>query len=179
MHRSSLIEENLNDTVRLLYENAYSGLLVSLFASACIAFSFNKGELLSYNDKLVWWLIMLFVLGVRFLDIRTFLKIDKRATQFDLLRFSSGVIITAIVWSSYALYFHTSFEPLEATSIIIILSALGGGSANVLSAHKLTCFAYAFILLFPYALLLIMSSHYYENVLGFLGIGYGLSLIHI
>lgn len=173
MHRSSLIKENLNDTVRLLYENAYSGLLVSLFASACIAFSFNKGGLLSYNDKLVWWLIMLLALGFRFLDIRLFLKTNKTATQLDLLKFSTGVIITAIIWCSYALYFHTSFAPLEATSIIIILSALGGGSANVLSAHKLTCFAYASILLFPYALVLIMSEDYYENVLGFLGIGYG------
>ncbi|ALQ10243.1 diguanylate phosphodiesterase (plasmid) [Pseudoalteromonas sp. Bsw20308] len=173
MHVSPLIEKELNDSVRILYLNAYSGLFISFIASTGIVFGFSDKSFTSVTDKLIWWFIMVVVLGIRLIDVYYFKRSSKAASYIDLYRFSLSVILTALIWCCYGLYFHSSFSVLELTSIIIIFSALGGGSANILSAHRATCFIYAFLLLIPYSVLLTLSEEHYQNVLGVLGIGFG------
>ncbi|MEM5479693.1 EAL domain-containing protein [Pseudoalteromonas fuliginea] len=173
MHVSPLIEKELNDSVRILYLNAYSGLFISFIASTGIVFGFSDKSFTSVTDKLIWWFIMVVVLGIRLIDVYYFKRSSKAASYVDLYRFSLSVTLTALIWCCYGLYFHSSFSVLELTSIIIIFSALGGGSANILSAHRPTCFIYAFLLLIPYSVLLTLSEEHYQNVLGVLGIGFG------
>lgn len=162
----------LKERVDILYFNAYPGLIVSFFASTGMAFGFEQPSTL--KSKLIWWLLMVTLLTFRFIDLYYFKKRKTPVTKVDLYRFCIGVILTALLWSSYALYFHVYFDVLELASTIIILSSLGGGSGNILSAHRATCIAYAFILLVPYSIVLLVSEQHFQNVLGILGLTFGI-----
>jgi diguanylate cyclase (GGDEF)-like protein len=56
--------------------------------------------------------------------------------------------------------------------MIIVVSALAGGAATVLAAHKLTAMSYALIMLGPFSVVLLLSSEQYQQVLGLLGLAF-------
>lgn len=66
---------------------------------------------------------------------------------------------------------------MEVTTTIAILSALAGGSANLLSGSRFTAVLYSFTLLAPYSFLLTLSNNHYQHVLGLLGLTFATIMI--
>jgi len=166
------------DSAELLYGNAFPGILISVVASSFLAFAFNNP--LTADFKLLWWSIMTVILSLRFVDLVSW-KFKHQKTEFNgktaLLHFITGANCTAILWSVYAIYiiFHTDI--IELTTSIIIISAMAGGSATVLAAHKYTAMFYSFILLAPSSIGLLLSDTYAHQILGILGLSFSFVMI--
>lgn len=123
---------------------------------------------------------MLLILSVRLVD-SFWWRTKQLGTQYDgrraTLRFVSGTLTTALMWSVYSLSIYTSADTIELASTIIIVAAMAGGAASVLAAHKKTAMAYSFILLVPFSIGLLMSDDDYRHVLGVLGLSFGFVMV--
>lgn len=158
----------------MLYSNGYAGIIVSFIASSLLVYGFETPQVAQF--KLYWWLAMVSLLVVRFADTiywhRTHL-----GTLFDgcksVYRFSTGTLLTAIMWCVYCLSVFPFIDTIELSFNIIIVSALAGGAATVLAAHKLTAMLYAAILLLPFSSALILAADFHEYILGVLGLSFG------
>jgi len=63
-------------------------------------------------------------------------------------------------------------DVIELVSTVIILSAMAGGAATVLSAHRITSVSYAIILLAPPSITLLFGDENHHHFLGLLGLGF-------
>ena len=160
----------LRDRARLMYENGVSGILVSVIASSFLVFVFGEA---AYQSKFNWWLVMTTVLSLRFIDLLWW-KSKVRQSDFDgalwLRRFTLGVNLTALLWSSYAVLVIFNSDLLEMTAMIIAIASMAGGSATVLAAEKKTAMFYALILLLPASIFLLFVKDSAHLPLGILGI---------
>lgn len=167
----------LSEGVKLLYNNALPGILITFITSSTLAFSFlNSSNLFT---KLTWWGLMMVVLIIRIID--TQLWVNASATRKGdiswIVRFSSGCLLTATIWSAYILCFYHTFSTEEFTAAIVILSAMAGGATSVLSGNMMLSSLYNIIILLPMSVLLILQPELYRVNLGFLGVCFTLTMI--
>jgi diguanylate cyclase (GGDEF)-like protein len=166
------------DAAELLYSNAISGVLISLITSSFLVFAFSDSQIQTF--KISWWMIMTSILTIRLIDvIRWRLKLSN--TEYDgrraIRKFIFGVNTTAIMWALYSVFMTTQDSNIELTTTIIAIAAMAGGSATVLAAHKFTAIFYAFILLFPASISLIISAEYALQILGILGLAFSFVMV--
>ncbi|MDX2370039.1 MAG: diguanylate cyclase, partial [Colwellia sp.] len=168
------------DAAILLYGNAVVGILISLLTSSFLVFAFS--DPLTDSFKQMWWWGMSSLLGLRMLDVFWW-KIKLKNTEFDgkkaIYRFIIGVNPTAIMWAVYLVYITTHNSDIELTTTLIAISAMAGGSATVLAAHKYTAMFYAFMLLAPGSIGLLLSGEYAFQLLGILGFAFSIVMLAI
>lgn len=167
----------LSEGVKLLYNNALPGILITFITSSTLAFSFlNSGNLLT---KLTWWGLMMVVLIIRIIDTQLWVNADpvRKGDISWIVRFSSGCLVTATLWSAYILCFYHTFSTEEFTAAIVILSAMAGGATSVLSGNLMLSSLYNIIILLPMSVLLIFQPEQYRVNLGFLGVCFTLTMI--
>jgi len=167
-----------HDKINLLYSNSYAGMFISIIASGTLALGFLQPA--NRTEKLYWWLLMNAVLLLRLADAIVWARKVRQGVEGqrkDLLRFSAGALLTAVLWCFYCLYFYASFDLSELTTSVIIVSAMAGGAVNILSGDKTTSVTYSMILLLPYSVVLLLSPEYYRNLLGGLGLFFSLVMI--
>lgn len=168
------------DAAVLLYGNAVVGILISLLTSSFLVFAFN--DPLTESFKQMWWWGMCSLLGLRMLDV-VWWKLNLQHTEFDgkkaINRFVLGVNPTAIMWAVYLVYITTHNSDIELTTTLIAISAMAGGSATVLAAHKFTAMFYAFMLLAPGSIGLLLSDEYAFQLLGVLGFAFSIVMLVI
>lgn len=87
-----------------------------------------------------------------------------------MFRFEVSRYATAFSLSAYSVIFFDSMEVIELACTIVILSAMAGGAATVLAAHKRLVLSYPFILLLPTSILGLFSPEHYKNIFGILGL---------
>ncbi|MCL6381500.1 putative bifunctional diguanylate cyclase/phosphodiesterase [Pectobacterium parmentieri] len=165
------------EKISILYQNLASGVAISLSAGIALVFGFDGHSIENHNYRLIWLILLTFVLSVRLYTLYNWIKNQKLENinlSYELLKFRIGVIVTASLWSAYCLYFHQCFDVYEAASTMVIISAMTGGAATVLAGDKIVSLAYTTILLIPYSLYLIFNEQYKYEVLGILGILYSI-----
>lgn len=159
------------DMAQLLYGNSYPGLFISTLASWVLAFGFAPQAMAL--SKAHWGYLMLGLLGLRLLLShywRGRLKLEPACAPCAIRHFAIGLLLTALMWCFFCLYYYPGASQPQLTSSIIVMAALAGGGANVLSGHKGLALSYAFILLCPYSLLLMRSPLPHEHLLGSIGL---------
>jgi diguanylate cyclase (GGDEF)-like protein len=163
-----------SEAISLLYQELLGGLIISLIASAGLAFGFPNEGL--FSDKITWFIVMLVVLIVRFMDWLYWQKNigrnERNSLQIDLYRFRAGSVAAALVWAFYGIYFFDDMSLIEFSTTIIILSSMAGGASTVLSADKITSISYSVILLLPISLVGLASEEPHHYILGMLGLGF-------
>lgn len=166
------------DAAKLLYGNAVLGILLSFITSTFLVFSFDNPSTDSFKEA--WWWAMNTLLLVRLVDVIIWNK-KHQQTDFDgkkaIYRFIIGVNPTAIIWAIYLVYITKHSNGIELTTVLIIIGALAGGSVTILAAHKYTAIFYAFILLAPGSISLLLSDQYASQLLGVLGFIYSITMI--
>jgi diguanylate cyclase (GGDEF)-like protein len=168
------------DAAVLLYGNAVAGIIISLIASSFLVFAFS--DPLTNSFKQMWWMGMSLLLVIRFADVFWWGK-KRKNTEFDgkksITHFIIGANSTAVMWSIYLVYLTTQRNDIELTTAIITISAMAGGSATVLAGHKFTAMFYAFVLLSPGSVGLLLSEEYALQVLGVLGLFFSIVMVII
>ena len=181
MPYNNLSNNERKEALKILYSNAISGIAVSVLVSVALVFAFDINNEEANHDKIVWLGIMMCVLTLRIIDLGLFFKDQNSSQPYNthcyLNRFAIGCISTAVSWCGYALWFHSTSSTVEVTTTIAILSALAGGSANLLSGSRFTAVLYSFTLLAPYSFLLTLSNNHYQHVLGLLGLTFATIMI--
>lgn len=166
------------DAAVLLYGNGIAGILISLLTSSFLVFAFSDPD----SFKQMWWFGMISLLGLRLVDLFWW-KTKLQRTEFDgkksINHFIVGANLTAIMWSAYLVYITIHNNDLELTTTIIAISAMAGGSATVLAAHKYTAIFYPFILLSPGSIGLLLSDKYEIQLLGILGLSFCIVMVII
>uniref|UniRef100_UPI00289A4EBC GGDEF domain-containing protein n=1 Tax=Atlantibacter sp. TaxID=1903473 RepID=UPI00289A4EBC len=167
----------LSEGVKLLYNNALPGILITFITSSTLAFSFLDAD--NLYTKLTWWGLMMAVLTIRLIDTQLWLKSvpAMKGNMSWVVRFSTGCLVTAAIWSAYILCFYTTFTTEEFTASIVILSAMAGGATNALSGNMMLSSMYNIIILLPLSILLIFQPEQYRVNLGFLGVCFTLTMI--
>ena len=161
------------DAAELLYGNAKAGIWVTVFASSLLVFGFNTDEI--QTQKYLWWGIISLFMVVRLIDVYYWHNSDKNG-NYDgkkaTVRFVIGTLITSFMWCIYCLYVSQYATNTELACMIIVVSALAGGAATVLAAHKITAMSYALIMLGPFSVALLLSGEHYKLILGLLGLAF-------
>ncbi|WP_238383590.1 putative bifunctional diguanylate cyclase/phosphodiesterase [Colwellia psychrerythraea] len=166
------------DAAALLYGNAVSGIVISLITSSFLVFMFSNP--LTDSFKHMWWWGMSILLVLRMVDVIIW-KTKLQHTDFDgekaVKRYITGVNPTAIMWAIYLVYITKYNSSVELTTTLIAIAAMAGGSATILAAHKYTAMFYAFILLSPASIGLLLSDQHALQLLGFLGVSYSIVML--
>ncbi len=171
----------LHSRVDLLYRNSYAGLRVTIIAALGLCLGFNGPNGVP-PEKLMWLSLMLVVVFLRGLDTHLWKKQlaqCKQAGIANLNRFRVGAFVTAILWAFYCLYFYPNSNIYQLAASMIIVSAMAGGAATVLSGDVVLSIGYAQILLLPYSSYLVFSPHNEFQVLGFLGFAFSFFMFFI
>ncbi|TNV19436.1 bifunctional diguanylate cyclase/phosphodiesterase [Buttiauxella sp. B2] len=159
----------LSEGIRLLYTNSLPGILITFIAATIMVFTFIDNQ--NLHAKITWWLAMTLLLGLRVIDSQMWLRgqPEHKKEKIWLLRFSSGCLLTAVLWSVYAVVFYPQFSIEELSTTNVILAAMAGGATSILSGSLLLSSLYNIIILMPISLLLIMQPEHYKHNLGILG----------
>lgn len=159
-----------SEGVRLLYNNSLPGILITFVASSALAFTFIDDT--NFNDKFAWWLVMSLILVMRVIDTRMWLKSNAefKTRKTWLLRFGCGSLLSAAMWSLYAVIFYPQFSIEELSTTNVILAAMAGGATSILSGNLLLASFYNILILMPMSILLLMQPEQYKINLGGLGI---------
>jgi len=125
--------------------------------------------------KIIWWMGFTTVLALRLVDALRW-RVRKKATKYnpraEIHRYITGTYITAALWCLYGVIVLTQAQSAELASTVVVIGAMAGGGATVLSAHKTTAMAYVFTLLGPTSLSMVVASQDYRQFLGLLGLGF-------
>lgn len=161
----------------MLYNNSLPGILITFIASTTLAFTFTNHN--NFYAKMTWWLIMTLVLVIRVIDTHMWIKSDPDCKDRKdwVVRFSIGCLITAMLWSAYAVTFYPQFTIEELSSTNVILAAMAGGATSILSASFLLSALYNIIILMPMSVLLMLQPEQYKINLGGLGVCFTLIMI--
>ncbi|USD68182.1 EAL domain-containing protein [Vibrio sp. SCSIO 43136] len=172
------VHQSKVESTRLLYANTVSGLAISFIASTALVFGFDgQGD----EGKVIWWALMMVLLLVRSIDAFRYHRssLDEQFVNIDSnrVRFCVGVAVTAVMWSGYAVTFYPFTSVIELTSTIVLMSAMAGGAANILSGSKRTAMFYSAVLIIPLSLVLMFSQAEYYVTLGVLGVLFAVVMI--
>ncbi|MFT2092551.1 putative bifunctional diguanylate cyclase/phosphodiesterase [Paraglaciecola sp. 2405UD69-4] len=132
------------------------------------------------EEKLYWLFGMITILGCRLGDTILWKPQNTKRSDIGLLgiqRYAVGTVLTALMWSMYAILFIESMQIAEFTYVIVILSSLAGASASVFSASRFIAISYSGILLIPIAILGILSEQEHKLYLGTLSLSYCLVMV--
>lgn len=166
------------DAAELLYRNSFAGIIISAIASSALVFGFDNPDFSFF--QYIWLSIISTVLAVRLVDSLYWRK-NISGTSYDglraIYRFISGTLITAVLWSVYMLMMHRHVQIIELACMLIVVSAMSGGSATVLAAHKPTAILYVFTLLVPVSVGMLISAQEYQHILGILGLSFSVVMI--
>lgn len=165
----------LNTRLNLLYRNSYFGIAVTFVAATGLAFGFDIGA--HDPSKSVWWAIVTLLMCVRLADCYAWSHKPSKNPQDNtqhLYRFRTGALLTALLWSFYCLNYYANSGLYELSVSWIIVSAMAGGSATVLSADRFVVLSYTQILLLPYSLLVAIAGSSEHQMIGFLGIAFSI-----
>lgn len=170
-------QDERQEAVRLLYNNALTGSIVSTLISTLFVFSLTSRE--NYSDKLIWWAVMIFVLSMRLFDLAQYRRKSANnyaPTQADLWRFSGICFLVSTTWGAYPLLFHPFSDSFEFVTTITVLCGIGSGIVIMWSAHKLTAIISILAMSVPYSTLLLISGDQYERMIGGMGITYAIAM---
>lgn len=170
-------QDERQEAVRLLYNNALTGSIVSTLISTLFVFSLTSRE--NYSDKLIWWAVMIFVLSMRLFDLAQYRRKSANnyaPTQADLWRFSGICFLVSTTWGAYPLLFHPFSDSFEFVTTITVLCGIGSGIVIMWSAHKLTAIISILAMSVPYSTLLLISGDQYERMIGVMGITYAIAM---
>ncbi|MCF2947123.1 hypothetical protein L0668_03325 [Paraglaciecola aquimarina] len=166
------------DAAELLYNNTTSGIAVTLFAATFLVYSFYSSETVTFK---YFWLVALYGLALaRGLDAFFWKKNSKKKNyegKIAVYRFVSGTLCTGMLLAIYCVYLFQHVDNTELSVIILTMSALAGGAASVLSAHKFTAICYSALLLGPASFTLLLANDDFKNIFGILGSAYCLVII--
>ena len=166
------------DAAALLYGNAVSGIVISMITASFLVFTFNNP--LTDSFKHMWWCGMSILLLLRMVDVIIW-KTKLQHTEFDgekaVKRYISGVNPTGVMWAVYLVFITKYNSSVELTTTLIAIAAMAGGSATILAGHKYTAMFYAFILLSPASIGLLLSEQHALKLLGFLGVSYSILML--
>ena len=166
------------DAAALLYGNAVSGIVISLITASFLVFTFDNP--LTNSFKQMWWCGMSILLVLRMVDVIIW-KTKLQHTEFDgekaVKRYITGVNPTGVMWAVYLIFVTKYNTSVELTITLIAIAAMAGGSATILAAHKYTAMFYAFILLSPASIGLLLSEQYALKLLGLLGVSYSIVML--
>ena len=112
------------------------------------------------------------VLLIRISDTVIWHRSAPQSGKSSVYRYITGTFITACLWCIYGVVVLLQADIIELVSTVIILSAMAGGGATVLSAHRITSISYAIILLAPPSVTLLLANEGQYHFLGFLGLGF-------
>ena len=156
--------------IKLLYSNALPGILITFIVATSLVFTFLDHD--NRTGKLIWWAIICLLLAVRLVDTLLWYRANSFARKQNHFywRFSTGCLLTALLWSGWCLFFSGGFSIEEFTSSMVILSAMAGGATSILSGNALIGTLYPIIVLVPFSLELLCASEKYKNNLGALGL---------
>ncbi len=170
----------LRDAAALLYGNAAAGIFITFVTSTFLVFAFDNPAIREF--KHAWWLVMSVLMAFRTADLYRW-RVTVQHAEFNgrkaTLRFITGANITAVMWSLYSVSIASNTDSIELTTTIITVAAMAGGSATVLAGHKFTAMFYAFILLAPTSIVLLLSDQYELRLLGILGFLFSIVMLII
>ncbi|KGJ87199.1 putative bifunctional diguanylate cyclase/phosphodiesterase [Colwellia psychrerythraea] len=166
------------DAAALLYGNAISGIVISWITASFLVFTFNDPLTDSY--KYMWWCGLSLLFMLRIVDVIHW-KTKLQHTDFDgekaVKRYITGVNPTGVMWALYLVFITKYNSSVELTTTLIAIATMAGGSATILAAHKYTAMFYAFILLSPASIGLLLSDQHALQLLGFLGVSYSIVML--
>ncbi|MEW7315133.1 bifunctional diguanylate cyclase/phosphodiesterase [Buttiauxella gaviniae] len=159
-----------SEGVKLLYNNSLPGILITFIASTTLAFTFINNS--NFHTKITWWLVMTLLLVARVIDTQLWKRSPSecKTRKRWVLRFSSGCLLTAMLWSFYAVNFYPQFSVEELSTTNVILAAMAGGATSILSGNLPLASLYNIIILMPMSILLMTQPEDYKNNLGMLGV---------
>lgn len=172
-HHSTLNDAALRDVVHLLHSNAFNGMIISVAAISALAFGFDTPE--THSVKRLFWLIMVSVLLLRFLDAIFWMKVLRQkdtSPRPAFFRFAIGVTLTAIIWGLYCVTLYPLMDIMELATTVVVLSALAGGAAAVLGASRPLVWTYCTLLLIPVSVMALTDPRKELFMLGLLGFGF-------
>ncbi|OFE14002.1 hypothetical protein PHACT_07365 [Pseudohongiella acticola] len=165
------------DSISALYENSMGGLFVTIACALALVFGFPDPDL--NGPKYLWGVIFLCLMLFRLLDTLYWHR-NLRHTNFQTSgpksRFVVSVLITSILWMTYALVLIQSVDLLELTTLIIVLSSLAGGGATVLSGNMMLSVTYSVLMIAPLSVMMVLSDDRNQNILGVLGLFFAVVL---
>lgn len=122
---------------------------------------------------------MIILLGFRTVDV-AYWHMKLRHTAYDGVaakrRFIVGSLATAVMWSVYCVIMFQHMPIIEFATTLIVIASLAGGASTVLSGHKNTASAFVAIIIFPSAIIALMSDQQYHQMLGMLAVFFGITL---
>ncbi|GGF66045.1 putative bifunctional diguanylate cyclase/phosphodiesterase [Alteromonas lipolytica] len=160
-----------HEILALLQANAVGGLLITVFSFSAMTFGFNNHS--NQTTKIVLWALMLIVCLLRAIDgiyWHKKLKYHEVYSQWPLLRFVLGSVVTALLWAAYCSLLYHHMDLIELATTMIIVAAMAGGAATVLSPHLPLVLIYTSLLLLPLSLQTVFDMEAQLHLLGSLGI---------
>lgn len=177
---SDIRQDEIQESLRLLYSNVLTSTVVSAFVSTVFVFALNFGGHQENNhEKIIWWSIMSIVLLSRIFDLISYKRKASRdyiSTEKDLWRFFCFSFLVAIIWGMYPLYFFPFAESSELIATVIVICGIASGVANMWSAHKVTAISCVLAMSVPYSILLLFSEDPYERLIGIMGAAYSTAM---
>ncbi|MFT4994129.1 MAG: diguanylate cyclase (GGDEF)-like protein [Paraglaciecola sp.] len=126
--------------------------------------------------KLTWWLVLNALLLLRIIDTLEWYFHGKKIgsdSSAGIRRFSAGVLLTALCWSAYIVFFFEKMDVIEFATTLVIICAMAGGSSTVLIGSGRLAATFSLILLLPVSIYCLNSPENYRQYLGILGIIFG------
>ncbi len=159
------------DCVAMLYAYGRNGVLVTFFACVfLIAMVYTPGV---QHLKFVWLGCMLPVVALRGLDLLV-LHPYRRAQGMDpaveIRLYAAGTIVAGLIWAAFPIVFYPMISLTERAASAIVLCALAGGSATVLSPSLPLAIAYGTLLLVPPSIMMFLIPGRENIFLGVLGL---------
>lgn len=119
---------------------------------------------------LPWLAVMLLSVAIRYLVGRHYLRLDPaRQTAADRawrLRFGTGALATAVLWSVAACLFFEGEASLQLCFLIAILAGVGAGATQTLSPSPRIAHAFLIVLLAPFGVRFLLLGHLEAVLIG-------------
>ena len=96
--------------LRLLYDNLYSASLVIFFNATL--FAYVVWPAVSHRLLATWYALLMTVTLLRFLDTYSFFRQTHHDCPHWYRRFSTGVILSALLWGAVPLLFFPQGQPI-------------------------------------------------------------------
>lgn len=172
------VQQESLDALELLHENCIAGIVISLAIAFIIVLGFGSGELQKY--RYIWLTVITTILLLRLADtIYWQIKLKDNVYNYKraIMRFNTGIIITALCWSFYIIMITEKSDIFELSLVIIFTSSLAGASATILSGSKIAAMSYSGLLLFPMSIYFVTLEETMLNLLGIMCIVYGILMV--
>jgi signal transduction histidine kinase/ActR/RegA family two-component response regulator len=120
---------------RLLYENAYTGVAITVVIAALLAYA--QRDVVPQATVVTWLVYMLVVSTARFMLARRYL----RASSADVMSrrwkgaFVAGTALAAAGWGAAAIALYPSSSPMNEVLVVFVIGGVMLGSASLLAAR--------------------------------------------